>query len=108
MRAFPANFGLPEMLSDLVLPHYPTPKRPRFGWKCSQSPSPMLIIFESILPVFLLVVLGALLKRWPKIDGSLWNGLEQLGYYVLFPALLFATLAKADFGGIAAGATASQ
>ena len=66
----------------------------------------MLIIFESILPVFLLVVLGALLKRWPKIDGSLWNGLEQLGYYVLFPALLFATLAKADFGGIAAGATA--
>ena len=66
----------------------------------------MATIFESILPVFLLVVLGALLKRWPKIDGSLWNGLEQLGYYVLFPALLFATLAKADFGGIAAGATA--
>ena len=55
----------------------------------------MLTIFESILPVFLLVVLGALLKRWPLIDRNMWNGLEQLGFYVLFPSLLFTTLANA-------------
>ncbi|MCF3641402.1 AEC family transporter [Rhizobium sp. TRM95111] len=66
----------------------------------------MLVIFESTLPVFLLVVLGALLKRWRAIDGGLWTGLEQLGFYVLFPALLFATLAKADFRGMEAGAVA--
>ncbi|WLR93982.1 AEC family transporter [Shinella zoogloeoides] len=63
----------------------------------------MLPIFESILPVFLLVVLGALLKRWRLIDRDMWNGLEQLGFFVLFPSLLFTTLANAQFSGIAAG-----
>ena len=66
----------------------------------------MLAIFESILPVFLLVVLGALLKRWRLIDRDMWNGLEQLGFFVLFPCLLFTTLAKAEFSGIAAGSVA--
>lgn len=66
----------------------------------------MLIIFESTLPVFILVILGTLLKRWRKIDDGLWLGLEQLGFYVLFPALLFSTLAQADFGGMEAGALA--
>lgn len=63
----------------------------------------MLAIFESILPVFLLVVLGTLLKRWRLIDRDMWNGLEQLGFFVLFPSLLFSTLAKAEFSGMAAG-----
>ena len=63
----------------------------------------MLAIFESILPVFLLVVLGTLLKRWRLIDRDMWNGLEQLGFFVLFPSLLFTTLANAEFSGMAAG-----
>ncbi len=66
----------------------------------------MLIVFESILPVFLLVILGTVLKRWRKIDDGLWVGLEQLGFYVLFPALLFSTLAQADFAGMEAGTLA--
>ncbi len=61
----------------------------------------MLDIFESILPIFLLVVLGVWLKRATFIDRGLWPGIEQLGYFVLFPALLFQTLYKADFGGLA-------
>lgn len=65
----------------------------------------MLIIFESILPVFLLVLLGVFLKRAPFVAGTLWEGLEQLGYYVLFPALLFSTLANADFAGLKPDAT---
>ena len=36
----------------------------------------MLAIFETILPVFLLVVLGALLKRWRQIDRDMWNRLQ--------------------------------
>ncbi len=64
----------------------------------------MLLIFESVLPIFLLVLLGALLKRWPLIDDRLWGGLEQFGYYVLFPALLFQTLGKADFSTMDTGA----
>ncbi len=63
----------------------------------------MFVIFESILPIFLLVMLGVALKRAPFIDKGLWTGLEQLGYYVLFPAYLFLTLAMADYGNIEIG-----
>ena len=63
----------------------------------------MLIIFESVLPIFLTVALGVGLKRLPLFSADFWDGLNQLGYYVLFPALLFTTLARADFSTIAAG-----
>lgn len=66
----------------------------------------MIPIFESILPIFLIVLLGAALKRTPFIDQSVWPGLETLGYYLFFPALLFLTLAKADFSGIELGTVA--
>lgn len=62
----------------------------------------MLPIFESILPVFLLVLLGIGLKRTSLINGNFWDGMEQCSYYVLFPALLFQTMAKADFSDAAA------
>ncbi|WP_117193930.1 AEC family transporter [Rhizobium terrae] len=57
----------------------------------------MLIVFQSTLPIFLLVLLGIGLKRAPVINANVWDGLEQLSYWVLFPALLFATMARADF-----------
>ncbi|MFK0272295.1 AEC family transporter [Ensifer sp. NPDC090286] len=66
----------------------------------------MTIVFESILPVFLLVLLGAWLKRSTLVDQNLWLGLEQFGYFILFPALLFSTLAEANFTGLQADATA--
>ena len=62
-----------------------------------------MVIFESILPIFLTVALGVLLKRLPPFKDEFWSGLNQLGYYVLFPALLFTTLARANFSDIAAG-----
>jgi predicted permease len=63
----------------------------------------MLIIFESILPIFLLVILGVVLKRTPLIRSDFWGGLEQFGYYVLFPALLFQTLSTTDFSSMDSG-----
>jgi len=60
----------------------------------------MQIIFESILPIFLIVAAGIVLKRLPLFDKGLWNGLEQLGFYVLFPCYLFVTLATADYSDI--------
>jgi predicted permease len=63
----------------------------------------LFLIFESILPIFLVMLLGIALKRWPVISDGLWEGLEQLGYYVLFPALLLVTLYRADFSGLAIG-----
>lgn len=48
-----------------------------------------------ILPDFLLIALGVLLRRMRGLDGSFWSGIERLVYFVLFPALLFRSLATA-------------
>ncbi|MBI1619397.1 AEC family transporter [Aquamicrobium zhengzhouense] len=57
----------------------------------------MLIIFESILPVFMLIGLGILVRRLPVISKDVWPGVEQLTYWILYPALLFITIYNADF-----------
>ena len=52
-----------------------------------------------ILPNFVLIVLGLALARAFDYGRDFWDGLEKLVYYVLFPALLFRSLAiaKIDF-----------
>ena len=50
----------------------------------------------ALLPVFLLIVLGFVLKRSLLRLETQWHGLERLTYYVLFPVLLLQTLVKAD------------
>lgn len=61
----------------------------------------MLAAFESILPIFLLILLGNLLRRTALIEQAGWRGLEQLGYWFLYPALLFVTIFNADLGTLA-------
>ena len=46
-----------------------------------------------LLPDFLLIALGAALARTRTFDAGFWTGLERLVYFVLFPALLFRSLA---------------
>lgn len=65
-----------------------------------RKPISVLAIFESILPIFLVMILGVLLRRWQRIPDGLWEGLESFGFYVVFPALLFITLYEADFTGL--------
>jgi predicted permease len=52
-----------------------------------------------ILPDFLLIVIGLVLARRFGYERGFWEGLEKLVYYVLFPALLFRSLAtgKLDY-----------
>ena len=52
-----------------------------------------------ILPNFVLIVVGLALARAFDYGRDFWEGLEKLVYYVLFPALLFRSLAlaKIDF-----------
>lgn len=64
----------------------------------------MVVIFESILPIFLLIVLGNGLRRTPIIAEEGWRGLEQINYWLLYPALLFGTILNADFGSLEIGA----
>jgi malonate transporter len=46
-----------------------------------------------LLPDFLLIAGGALLRRLPGFAEAFWPGIERLVYFVLFPALLFRSLA---------------
>lgn len=48
-----------------------------------------------LLPDFLLIALGAAIRRVRAFDPPFWRGLERFVYFVLFPALLFRALATA-------------
>jgi malonate transporter and related proteins len=56
----------------------------------------MAVVIAALSPVFLLIVLGFILKRGLIRPETQWHGLERLTYYVLFPVLLIQTLVKAD------------
>jgi malonate transporter and related proteins len=56
----------------------------------------MAVVVAALLPVFLLIVLGVILKRSLMRLETQWHGLERLTYYVLFPMLLIQTLVRAD------------
>lgn len=61
----------------------------------------MLPIFESILPIFLLIVVGNLLSKVPKLDRPVWESMEIISYWVLYPTLLFTTILHADLSNLA-------
>lgn len=60
----------------------------------------MTPVFNALLPVILIILLGFMLKRTSVFTDEAWTGFENLSYFVLFPALLIKTLALADLGGI--------
>ena len=60
----------------------------------------MALVITALLPVFLLIVLGFILKRSLLRLETQWHGLERLTYYVLFPMLLVQSLVKADLGQV--------
>lgn len=49
-----------------------------------------------LLPDFLLILLGYALRRLLQLGDHFWRGLEKLVYFVMFPALLFNALARAN------------
>jgi malonate transporter len=60
----------------------------------------MLTAFAALVPVFLLIVLGHILRRALLTQDVVWVGLEHLVYYVLFPALLIDTLSRANLASV--------
>ena len=57
----------------------------------------MTVIALVILPVFLLIFLGWLLRRRAFPGEGFWAPAERLTYFCFFPVLLATTLAQADF-----------
>ena len=63
----------------------------------------MAVVIAALLPVFLLIVLGFILKRTLIRPETQWHGLERLTYYVLLPVFLIQTLVKADLSTVPVG-----
>lgn len=60
----------------------------------------MQATFESLLPIFLLILCGNVLRRVNVISAEGWEGVNQLGYWLFYPALIFVTIVNADFSGL--------
>ncbi len=58
-------------------------------------PDPMSLILFSLWPLFALIVAGFVLNRRGFPGQGFWPGAERFNYFVLFPALLFNSLAVA-------------
>lgn len=55
-----------------------------------------------LIPDFLLILFGFFLNRITDWGRGFWSGLEKLIYFVLFPALLFHSIAKTKIDFVAA------
>lgn len=49
----------------------------------------MVLVLNSVLPIFVVIALGSFMKRIGLIDERFIKGSDRLVYYVFFPALLF-------------------
>jgi predicted permease len=63
----------------------------------------MIAVLAALLPVFLLMIMGFALRHRLLKEDAHWIGLERLVYYVLFPALLIQTTARADLASVPVG-----
>ncbi len=64
----------------------------------------MLPVLQATLPVFATIVLGFGLRKTGFIAADKWSAVEDLCFYVLFPAILAQTMIEADLSGIELGA----
>ncbi|MFN0263833.1 AEC family transporter [Tepidamorphus sp. 3E244] len=60
----------------------------------------MIAAIETLIPVFAIILLGAGLKRIGMLSEEQWRGVEDLIYYICFPALIIATLARTVFSTV--------
>ncbi len=60
----------------------------------------MLETLQAVVPVFLLIFVGAIALRSGFLPAAFWRDAEKLLYFVLFPCLLLATVARARLGDL--------
>jgi malonate transporter len=60
----------------------------------------MTSVFLALLPVFIVILVGFGLRRFHVIRDEQWAALDQLCYFVLFPAIIFKEIAAADFSHV--------
>ncbi|KKJ78386.1 hypothetical protein WH95_03595 [Kiloniella litopenaei] len=63
----------------------------------------MLVVFESIFPIFAIILLGFGLRKSNFVPKEHWRVLEELCFWIFFPCILATTLIKADLSAIELG-----
>ncbi|XVN42427.1 MAG: AEC family transporter [Candidatus Rickettsia vulgarisii] len=58
-------------------------------------------VFSSTLPIFLITLLGSIIKKKWLTSEEFWRGLEKLSYFFLFPVMLFNYISVADLSASA-------
>jgi len=59
-----------------------------------------MIIINTLIPIFLLILLGYFFKRIKFPDENFWKHLDRFNYFVLFPSLLIYKLSNANIKNI--------
>jgi len=59
-----------------------------------------MLIINTLVPIFLLILLGYFFKRIRFPDENFWKHLDKFNYFVLFPSLLIYKLSTADIRNI--------
>ncbi len=54
-------------------------------------------IIDALIPLVVLIAMGYVLKRYRFLTVEFWQGAERLNYWILFPVLLFSSLATVHF-----------
>ena len=57
-------------------------------------------VVVALLPVFLVILLGTVLRYFKVVSDQQWQAVDQVAYWVLFPALIFKEIAAADFSNV--------
>ncbi len=57
-------------------------------------------VLSSLIPVFLVIVVGWFTKFTKTVNDQQWAGFEKVTYFVLFPAVIIETLVKADLSRV--------
>jgi len=63
----------------------------------------MIVVFESVLPIFALVLTGFALRKSGAFAAAKWQIIEEVCFWLFFPALLILTLARTDLGSLSLG-----
>lgn len=62
----------------------------------------MTSLFDSVLTVLIVTMLGWALMRFRAVSQEQWNGFEQVSFHVFFPAIIIDSLVKADLKSVPA------
>jgi malonate transporter len=63
----------------------------------------MSFALAALLPVFITILLGALLRMLQFVRDDQWIALDHVCYYILFPAIIIKEIAGANFSGLPVG-----